>query len=151
MLNEGPKTPKPKEFAQSAAESDGYELAAARCALAQSRNSQVRAFAERMIADHEHTAQALRDAAKAAGLEPPHPHVGGDQSRFLMSLQSLRGNEFDREYARQQMLAHTSALTMMRSYADKGSDANLRGMAASSAPIIEGHLQTARQLLQSLM
>jgi putative membrane protein len=150
MVNEGPKTPKPEEFAQSVAQSDGYELAAARCAMAQSRNPQVRAFAERMVADHEHMVQALRDAARASGLEAPHPHVGADQARFLASLQSLRGNEFDREYGRQQVLAHNSALTMMRSYADKGSDASLRRMAASSAPAIERHLQAARDLLQGL-
>lgn len=150
MLNEGPQTPKPEEFAHSVAQSNGYELAAAHCALAQSRNPQVRAFAERMIADHEHMVQALRDAARAAGLEAPHPHVGGDQARFLGSLQSLRGDEFDREYGRQQMLAHDGALTVMRSYADKGSDASLRRMAASSAAVIERHLQAARQLLQGL-
>jgi putative membrane protein len=93
-------------------------------------------------------AGALRDAAKAAGLQPPHPHVGGDQARFLSSLQSLRGEDFDREYGRQQLLAHTSALTVMRGYAEKGSDANLRRLAASSAPVIERHLQSARQLPQ---
>jgi putative membrane protein len=150
MLDEGPKTPKPEEFAQSAAQSDGYELAAARSALAQSRHAQVRAFAERMIADHEAMARALREAAKASGLEPPDPHVGGDQARFLSGLQSLRGDEFDREYARQQMLAHSGALAMMRGYAEKGSDANLRRLADSSAPIIERHLQSARQLMQAL-
>jgi putative membrane protein len=146
MLNEGPRTPRPQEFAESVAQSQGYELASAQTALAQSRHPRVRAFAERMMTDHEHLAQALRDAAKASGLEPPHPHVGGDQSRFLASLQSLRGDEFDREYGRQQVLAHTSALTMMRSYADKGSDANLRRLASASAPMIERHLQTAREL-----
>jgi putative membrane protein len=151
MLNEGPKTPKPHEFAESLAQSDGYELAAAQTALAQSRNPRVRAFAERMVADHEQMAQALRDAAKASGLEPPRPHVGGDQMRFLASLQSLSGAQFDREYARQQMLAHTSALAMMRSYAEKGSDSNLRRMASSATPIIERHLQTARELQQSFM
>jgi putative membrane protein len=151
MLNQGPMTPKPQEFAESVSESDGYELAAAQTALAQSRDPQVRAFAERMIADHEAMARALRDAAKAAGLEPPRPHVGGDQARFLSSLQSLRGHEFDREYGRQQMLAHTSALAMMRSYAEKGPDPDLRRLAASSAPIIERHLQAARQLLQAVV
>lgn len=150
MLREGPQTPKPEEFAATAAQSDGYELAAAQDALAQSRNPQVRAFAEQMIADHEHTSAALQDAAKASGLQPPRAHVGADQARLLAGLQSLRGSEFDREYARQQMLAHTSALTMMRSYAEKGSDPNLRRMAASSAPIIERHLQRARQLMQSI-
>lgn len=150
MLNEGPKGPKPEEFAQAMAQSDGYELAAAQCALAQSRNPQVRAFAERMIAEHEQSSKALRDAATASGLEPPRPHVGSDQARFLSALQSLRSNEFDREYGRQQMLAHISALTTTRSYAEKGTDANLRRLAAAAAPMIESHLQTARQLQQPL-
>ena len=150
MRTEGPKTPKPQEFADSMAQSDGYELAAAQTALAQSRNPQVRAFAERMIADHEHMERALRAAIGASGLEPPRPQVGGDLSSFLAGLQSLRGDEFDREYSRQQMLAHTSALTVVRSYAQKGSDANLRSMAISSAPMIERHLQAVRQLQQSL-
>ncbi len=151
MLNQGPKPPKPQEFADSAAQSDGYELAAAQTALAQSRNPQVRAFAELMIADHAHMEQALRDATRASGLEPPRPHVGGDQSRFLAGLQSLRGDEFDREYGRHQMLVHASALTTVRGYAEKGSDANLRSMAAASAaPMIERHLQAARQLKQAL-
>ncbi len=151
MLNEGPESPTPQEFAASVAESNGYQLAAAQCALAQSPNPQIRAFADQMIADHENMARLLLDAAKAAGLEPPQSHVGGDQARFLSSLQSLRGDEFDREYVRQQALADTGALATIRGYAEKGSDSNLRRMAATAAPIIERHLQTARQLMQSLV
>jgi putative membrane protein len=150
MPDEGPRTPTPQEFAQAMAQSDGYELAAAQDALAQSRDPRVRAFADQMLADHGRTAQALRAAAQAAGIEPPQPHVGGEQMRFLASLQSLRGAEFDREYARQQVLAHTSALTTARGYAQKGSDPHLRGAAASAAPVIEHHLQMARQMKDAL-
>jgi putative membrane protein len=150
MLNEGPKVPTPQEFAQSAAQSDGYELAAAQTALAQSRSPQVRMLADRMLADHARIGKAVRDAATASGLPPPQPHVGGDQMRFLAGLQSLRGVDFDREYARQQVLAHTSALTTMRSYSTKGSDPNLRGAADFAVPIIEHHLQMARQLKDAL-
>ena len=149
MTTEGPKLPKPEEFAGSVAQSDGYELAAAQTALAQSRNPQIRAFAERMIADHERMAGALRDAAQASGLEPPVSQVGGDQARLLGGLQSLRGNDFDREYGRQQMLAHVSALTVMRSYAEQGSDQHLRRFAASTVSVIERHLETVRLLAQS--
>lgn len=148
MLNEGPKPPRPKEFAESVAQSDGYELAAAQTALAQSRNQKVRAFAERMISDHEQMAKALSDASRAAGLEPPQPRVGGDLTRFLAGLQGLRGEEFDREYGRQQVLAHISALATMRGYAARGSDSNLRRMAMAAVPMIENHLQAARQLPQ---
>jgi len=149
MLNEGPKIPQPQEFAASVAESDGYELAAAQCALAQSRHPRIRAFAEQMIADHENMARTLRDAVKAAGLEPPRSHVGGDQGRFLSGLQSLRGEEFDREYARQQVLAHTGALATLRVYAEKGNDSNLRRMASTAVPMVEHHLREANQLRQS--
>lgn len=150
MLNEGPKTPTPPGFAQSAVQSGSYEMAAAQAALAQSRSPQVRRFAEQMLADHTRIDKALRDAAVASGLVPPQPHVGGDQMRFLASLQSLRGIDFDREYARQQVLAHTSALTEMRSYAAKGSDPNLCQAATSAVPIIEHHLQMARQMSDAL-
>lgn len=150
MLNEGPRPPNPQEFAQSAAQSDGYELAAAQNALAQSRSPQVRMFAEQMLADHARIGKAMRDAALASGLAPPQPHVGGEQMRFLASLQSLRGADFDREYARQQVLAHTSALTTMRSYAAKGSDSNLRRAATFVAPIVDHHLQMARRMNATL-
>lgn len=150
MLNQGPKPPTPEQFAGAVAQSSGYELAAAQAALAQSRSLKVRTFAERMIADHKHMAQALGDASRAAGLQPPKPYVGSDQARFLSALQSLRGEEFDREYGRQQMLAHVSALTVMRGYAEQGSDPDLRRFAAGSAPMIERHLQDAGELLRSL-
>ena len=150
MLNEGPRVSNPQEFAQSVAQSQGYELIAARCALAQSRSPQVRMFAERMLVDHARIGKAMHEAALASGLVPPQPHVGGDQMRFLASLQSLRGTGFDREYARQQMLVHTSASTTMRSYAAKGSDANLRRSALVAIPIIEHHLQMARQMKDAL-
>lgn len=150
MLNEGPQIPNPQEFAQSTAQSQGYELAAARCALAQSRSPQVRSFANQMLVDHARIEKAMHDAALASKLVPPQSHVGGDQMRFLAGLQSLRGIAFDREYARQQMLVHTSALTTMRSYAAKGSDANLRQTAVFAIPIIEHHLQTARQMKDNL-
>lgn len=150
MLKVGPQMPKPQEFAESMAQLDGFELAAAQTALTQSRNLQVRPFAQRMVTDHEDILRTLRDAAKTAGLEPPRPRVGGDQSSFLAGLQSLRGDAFDREYARQQMLVHASALATLRSYADKGSDGDLRRRVASTALLISRHLQSASQLLQSL-
>lgn len=150
MLNEGPRASTPQEFAQSAAQSNGYEMAAAQAALAQSSNPHVRIFAKQMLADHARIEKALREAALASAMAPSQPHVGGDQMRFLASLQSLRGTDFDREYARQQVLVHTSVLTTTRSYATKGSDANLRRAAAIAVPIIKHHLQMARQMKDAL-
>ena len=66
-----------------------------------------------------------------------------------VGIVSCLGEGLDRVYGRQQMLAHTGALATMRSYAAQGSDPNLRRVASSAVPIIERHLQMAREMLQS--
>ena len=47
---------------------------------------------------------------------------------------------------RQQVLAHVSALVVEQGYAAGGSDPNLRQAAQSAVPVIQRHLQMARQL-----
>lgn len=143
-------SPSPQDFAFAVAQADAYEIAAGKDALAQSRNPQIRAFAEQMVTDHGRSVTTLGQVARTSGFEPPRPIVGADQARLLMALQALRGEAFDRAYSRQQVLAHTQAMTVMRSYAASGSDANLRRLAQSSIPMIEGHLQRAREIAATL-
>ncbi len=134
------------DFAQAAAQSDQFEILEGRTVLAQSRNLQVRAFAQQMIQDHTQTTAALRQAAMKSGLTPPTPSLGGDQAKMLGSLQSLRGPDFDRAYAKQQALAHTSALVVEQGYAAQGADPNLRQAAQSAVPMIQQHLRQAQQM-----
>ena len=96
-----------------AAQSDQYEIQAAEDALGQSQNPQVRAFAQRMIADHTRSGEAVRQAAMASGLTSPPPAMDSDQAALLAALQSLRGPDFDRTYAKQQVLAHEQALAVV--------------------------------------
>jgi putative membrane protein len=130
----------------SAAQSDQYEIQAARDALAQSQDPRIRAFAQQMIDDHTHTGDSLRQATAASGLPPPPAAMSSDQAMMLSSLQSLRGADFDRAYARQQVLAHHQALAVEQGYATAGTDPNLRRLAQSAVPVIQQHLQMAEQL-----
>jgi putative membrane protein len=88
--------PSAPDFATAAAQSDAYEILAADTALAQSQNSQVRAFAEEMIRDHTRTSESLSRAVVKSGLTPPPPAVDADQGSLLAALQSLRGPDFDK-------------------------------------------------------
>lgn len=138
----------PQDFVNAAGGSDQYEIMAANTALGQSREPAVRAFAQEMIRDHGAMTSALRDAAMRSGLEPPSGSVGADQTMLLASLQGLRGADFDRSYARQQVLAHRSALATQRGYARDGTDAKLRAVATANTPMIEHHLEEATALLR---
>jgi putative membrane protein len=99
-----------------------------------------------MIDDHTRSGEAPRRAAMASGLPAPPAAMSGDQAALLSSLQSLRGTDFDRAYARQQVLAHTQALDVERSFATAGNDPNLRAVAGSAVPMIRQHLEMAERL-----
>jgi len=142
--------PPPPYFVLAAAQSDQYEIAAAEDALAQSRNPQVRAFAQRMIDDHTQSRDALRQAAMASGLPPPLPAMDSDQAALLASLQGLRGADFDKTYAKQQILAHRQALAVEQSFASAGADPTLRRVAGADVPMIQHHLELAQQMRAAL-
>jgi len=112
----------------------------------QSNDPRVRTFAQQMLQDHTRTSEALRRAAMSSGLAVPDAGMSSDQATLLSSLQSLRGVEFDRTYARQQVLAHAQAVAVAESFTAAGSDPNLRNAAASALPIIRDHLKMAQQL-----
>jgi putative membrane protein len=139
-----------REFVQAAANSDQFEILEAHTALTASANPEVRAFATRMLQDHQRLAQSLRDAAARSGLKPPEMAMSTDQSELLGALQNLSGSEFDKLYLKQQMLAHRSALAVEQIYAKSGDDAELRRLATSAVPLISAHGDMAKQMQAKL-
>jgi putative membrane protein len=99
-----------------------------------------------MIQDHIRLSEELSKAATTAGLPPPERGMSSDQAMLLSSLQSLRGSDFDKTYARQQELAHAQAVAVEESFATAGSDPNLRKAAQSALPSTTEHLKMAQQL-----
>jgi putative membrane protein len=142
-----PIPPSPKDFVMAASQSDQYEILAASVASVQGQDPRVRLFAQDMIREHTRLTENLRKAASASGLPPLAPGMSSDQASLLSSLQSLRGPDFDKTYARQQELAHSQAIAVEESFATAGSDPNLRTAAQSALPSIREHLKKAQQLL----
>ena len=136
----------PDDFAGAAAASNAYEIAAARVVLTGSRTPAVRAYAQQMVQAHTAMNAELVQAAARSGLTPPAPIVGGELAPLLAALQGARGPDLDLTYARQQVVAHSGALTSESRYAREGSDEGLRRVAMSDLPMIRRHLQAAREL-----
>jgi putative membrane protein len=142
--------PSPQDFAQAAAQSDAYEIATARVAQVEAQNPAIRDLARQILSDHTMTSQALKAAAAKSGLPPPPDTPNPDQARMLYALQSLKGQDFDREYVTQQVVAHHGALAVEDGYARSGADPNLKQAAASALPMIRHHLDVANQLKSRL-
>jgi putative membrane protein len=70
-----------------------------------------------------------------------------DQAHLLAALQGLNGPDLDQAYARQQVMAHSSALVVMQRYAAEGDVPALRRIANAAVPKVSADLAGAQQLI----
>lgn len=134
-------TPTGQEFADKAAKSDAFEIAAAKLAKLKAESADIKSFAAMMATDHTASTAKIKKAASAASSSiTPNPVLTVEQSRKLADLGKLSGADFDKEYARQQVDAHRSALSLMTLYADHGDVPSLKEAAGEIKPKVQSHL-----------
>lgn len=140
-------TPSGQEFADKAAKSDAFEIAAGKLAATNGASPKVKAFAAEMIKAHTASTDKIKAAAhKATAAITPDPTLTEDQKEKLDKLGKLTGAEFDREYLSGQVDAHEDALSLMRDYAKHGDVPSLKAAAGEIAPIVQKHLDEVKAL-----
>ncbi|QZH74212.1 MAG: DUF4142 domain-containing protein [Erythrobacter sp.] len=130
-------------FVENAAIGDRYEIEAARIALARSGNETVRSVARKMIADHTtstHHLQAALEMNEAEGVASPPHSLDSRRQTMLDHLAEAPDDAFDKTYIDQQLLAHEETVSLFRSYAEGGDNAQLRSVALGALPVVERHL-----------
>lgn len=133
-------------YVMKAGAGDLYEIESSRLAAERATRPGVREFARMLVADHQRSTERVVAAARADRLNPPPPRLEPRHRSMLRQLQRVRGPAFDRMYLNQQIPAHQEALTLHRNQARRGAGDDLRRVAASIVPVVEGHLAQARRL-----
>jgi putative membrane protein len=133
------------DFIQAAAMANRAELDEARLALDNCFSDSVRSFAIRIIGDHDHAGDRLRDIARRSGAEVSW-EANADQQTEFDRLQNMRGPAFDRSYIRDAVRDHKAAIELFRNEANNGTSPDLRSFAARTLPILKDHLQMLREL-----
>jgi len=140
-------TPNAQEFANRAAKSDAYEIAAAKLAATNASSQAVKDFAAEMISAHtESTAKIKAATAQTSPVIVPDATLTADQQDDLAELAKKKGAEFDEDYIDDQVDAHQDALALMRDYAEHGETASLKAAAGEIAPVVQKHLDHAKSL-----
>ncbi|ATE64975.1 DUF4142 domain-containing protein [Rhizorhabdus dicambivorans] len=140
-------TPTGQEFANRAARSDAYEIAAAKLAQTNATSQAVKDFAAEMIKAHtESTAKIKAAASKASPAITPDPTLTPDQNDDLAELAKKKGAEFDGDYIDDQVDAHEDALALMRDFAEHGDTPSLKAAAGEIAAVVQKHLDHAKSL-----
>jgi putative membrane protein len=132
-------------YVEMAAASDLFEIQSGRMAAERGQSAAVRQYGSMLVDHHQRTTAQLSAAATASGVMPT-PDLMPMQARMMTELQGASGAEFDRLFIRQQVQAHQMALALHTNYARNGDTPALQAVAAAAAPIVQQHLDRARQL-----
>jgi putative membrane protein len=130
-----------------AAMSDMFEIQSSQAALKNSKDPEVRKFAQMTIDDHTKMSAELKAAVQAGNVSAQIPMaLTGEKAQLLQQLSTLSGENFDGMYWKAQVQAHQEALQLAQTYAKSGDNAALKQHAQKGAPMIEQHLKMAQKM-----
>ncbi|HYC88722.1 MAG TPA: DUF4142 domain-containing protein [Thermoanaerobaculia bacterium] len=133
-----------RDFLEHATEGSNAEIEIGKLARARGVRPEVRAYGERMIADHTAINQRLAAIAKKHRIILPTSL--GDHQLSYDRLVDLHRDRFDKEFLQIMVEDHDQAAELFRRQAAGGADPELKAFAAQTHPLIVAHLDHAKSL-----
>lgn len=137
-------------FAMTAAGTDMYEIQASQLAMTRATMPAVRNYAQMLVNHHTTSSNELKSILAAKGVTPPAA-LPADKQAKLAQLQALQGAAFDRQYIQMTGVQdHQAAIGVFENASRSLADADLRGFAAKTLPVLQQHLRSAQQIAGSM-
>jgi len=132
-------------FAAAAAVGGAAEVQLAELGVKMATDPELKKFSQEMIAAHTKMNSELMSMASQK--QVTLPRTIDDRAAFCAeSLGGLSGEEFDRCYAKAQLLVHMEAVATFTAEAERGQDSAMKAMAAKALPHIKHHLMTIKPI-----
>jgi putative membrane protein len=133
-------------FVLHAAEGGNAEIALGKLAAQKATDDNIQQFGDQMAKDHSMANKELAGIASAKGTTPPS-EPGPTAKAVEQTLAALAEDGFDREYMAQQVAAHESTVALFQTCAEGCIDPEIKAFAEKHVPVIQSHLETARDLM----
>jgi putative membrane protein len=133
-------------FFEKAASSNQFEIEAGRLAAQKAANPQLKAFGQKMVADHSKANQELRSLASRKGMTIPLT-MSDDHQKKLDELRSLSpGKDFDQAYRDLMVDNHGISVSLFEDTVKDAQDPEVKAFAAKMLPTIQHHESQAKAL-----
>jgi putative membrane protein len=134
--------------------SNAAEIATSEVAVERARNADVKAFARRMVDEHQTMQGQADQLATRLNVTPGTPQRAQEKVEMANQMaQQLRtlavGDAFDRQYIDGQVLAHQQTLAELQAMQNT-SNADIRTLITQAIPKVQAHLQEAQQIQSRL-
>jgi putative membrane protein len=131
-----------KSFLTMAAQSDVNEIKLSQLAETKASSPQTKAFAKKMVTDHQMLEVKMKPFADAAGLTPP-TDVDSEHQAELDKLNGLSGADFDKEYMSAMAMDHHKALDAFTTEESTTKDAKFKATVKEGKEIVARHTKMA--------
>jgi putative membrane protein len=132
-------------FAAAATDGNLSELSLSQLGVQKATDPELKRFSQQMIDEHTRMNQELTTLAAQKGIALPR--MLDPCSQFCaQSLAGLSGEEFDRCYAKAQLVKHMDSVAAFEAESERGMDPNLRALAAKALPRIKDHLKMIKPI-----
>ncbi len=141
-----PTTVSTQDFVNTVANINMFEIQAAKTAQSQTKDDDIKNFAQLMIDDHNKMADGLKTQTEnMQNVQIPSDMTKDFQDR-LQTLKSAKGHQFDQAYRRQMVQSHKEAINFFQDYARVGDNDALKTWAKDQVAMLEKHLNRAEAL-----
>ncbi|MNC59942.1 hypothetical protein D3C75_1097860 [compost metagenome] len=132
------------DFVENAAQGGIAEIEAGKLALEKSTSADVKAFAEKMVADHGKANKELKALASKLDIKVPDDAELTDKAKKM--ILDLREGSFDPAYANNQVNAHENAVKLFTEASESADKPQIKAFATQTLPTLKHHLEMAKKL-----
>ncbi|MGI8641011.1 MAG: DUF4142 domain-containing protein [Pyrinomonadaceae bacterium] len=129
-----------KEFMTKAAQGGMVEVKLGELAASKGQSVDVKAFGQKMVADHGKANDELKALAAGKGVTLP-TDVNSEQKEMYDKLSKLSGAAFDKEYVAEMVKDHEKDVAEFQKQADSGTDSDVKAFATKTLPTLKSHLE----------
>ena len=132
------------EFAVATADGSMLEASLGELAQTNAASSAVKKLGQQMITDNKKTNEELKALALQKNITIPEVLSDRSQKKYD-DLAKKTGEDFDDAYTDFMVKDHEEDIDAFKKEADKGSDSEIKLWAADHMPVLEQHLEMAKQ------
>ncbi len=132
------------KFLTDATQGGLMEIALGKLAATKAQSPEVKAFGQKMVADHGKAGDEIKAIAAKKKITLPTEMAGGAKET-IDRLSKLSGAEFDKEYVKLMVDDHDADLEAFEDQQDSD-DADVKAFANKYTPIIKSHYDTIKAI-----
>lgn len=137
------------DFAVKAADGGMLEVELGKLALQNASSPRVKDFGQMMVDDHSKANAELKQTAMQKNITLPAAMSDKCQKMYA-DLSKKKGKDFDKAYMSAMVDDHKDDVDEFKKQADDGKDADLKSWAAGKVPVLQHHLDMAKNVKDSI-